>query len=43
MFDPTIGQGVNVIYDSGIGIEILPGFETMIGSTFDAMIDGCDY
>lgn len=42
MSDQTIAPGVNVIYDSGVGIEILAGFEIMIGSTFDAMIDGCD-
>ncbi len=31
-----------VDYDSGTDIELLPGFETILGAVFYAFIDGCD-
>lgn len=37
----AIQLGIDVIYDSGTAIEILPGFEILIGSELNATIDGC--
>lgn len=36
-----IMTGADVIYDSGNAIELLAGFESYMGSVFEAFIDGC--
>ncbi len=39
--DQTIAGTATVDYDSATDIDLLPGFETVIGAVFCAFIDGC--
>jgi len=39
--DQVINGNSTVYYDSGISIELLPGFNIVIGTIFEAFIDGC--
>jgi hypothetical protein len=37
-----IGATAVIDYDSATEIELLSGFETMLGAIFEAFIDGCN-
>ena len=38
----TIDASAIIDYDSAIEIQLLPGFQTMLGAIFEAFIDGCN-
>jgi|GEM_PF-2667264 len=38
----TISSNAIIDYDSGTEINLLEGFQTLLGAIFDAFIDGCD-
>jgi hypothetical protein len=40
--DQVIDGAINVEYDAGIDIDLLPGFEVKLGVEFEAYIDGCN-
>lgn len=37
----VLGMNSNVGYDANIEINLMPGFETIVGALFEARIDGC--
>jgi len=37
-----IQANTTVDYDSGTAVQLLPGFETILGAEFLAFIDGCN-
>lgn len=39
--DATVALGANITYDAADCVELLPNFETELGSEFEAIIEGC--
>lgn len=39
--DQSIATGIDIKYDSGTTINLLPGFQVALGTVFESMIDGC--